>query len=259
MDLTVRGDPAVPAPVDTRRLRDDSARITELVMTDLAAPVRSCPGWDLRALVEHLGGVHRWVREAVMTGAPPARARATDPLDEPAPEAPDALARWFGDGAIALANALDSVDRDAPTWTPFPIEDPTVAVWIRRQTHETSLHRWDAELAVAVPRELDPDLASDGIDEYLTLILPRLVQRDGRELPPGSVHLHCTDVPGEWTVEVLDGRFVVDRAHRKGDAAVRGTAGDLLLTLWGRPVPDGSVQLLGDAEVGRAWVAIGGT
>lgn len=257
--MIVTGDPAVPVPVGTDRLRTDSARVTELVMTDLAAAVPSCPGWDLRSLVEHLGGVHRWVLEAVTTGAAPARARATDPLSEPAPEAPDALARWFGDGAIALAHALDVAGADTPTWTPFPIEDPTVAVWIRRQTHETSLHRWDAELAAAVPRAIDAELASDGIDEYLTVIVPRLVQRDGVVLPSGSIHLHCTDVPGEWTVEVLDGRYSVDRTHRKGDAAVRGTAEDLLLALWGRPVPDGAPEVLGDVEVGAAWMGIGGS
>lgn len=241
----------------TGHLRNDAARITELVASDLDVAVPSCPGWSLRDLVTHLGGVHRWATAAVKGAARP----DTNPAAEAgaAPEEPDALARWFGDGAIALAHALDVAGADTPTWTPFPIEDPTVAVWIRRQTHETSLHRWDAELAVAVPRAIDAELASDGIDEYLTVIVPRLVQRDGVVLPSGSVHLHCTDVPGEWTVEVLDGRYSVDRTHRKGDAAVRGTAEDLLLALWGRPVPDGAPEVLGDVEVGAAWMGIGGS
>ena len=202
--------------------------------------------------------MHRWARECVVTGAPPERSRATDPLAEPPPVESDALARWFGDGAIGLANSLDAAGLDAPTWTPFPIPDPTVAVWLRRQTHETALHRWDAEAAVAAPRPMDPALASDGIDEYLSVILPRLMQRDGLVLPSGSVHLHCTDTPGEWTVEVVDGEYVIDRAHRKGDAAVRGTAEHLLLHLWGRDVPEGAVELLGDLDVGAAWTTLGG-
>ena len=37
--MIVTGDPAVPVPVGTDRLRTDSARVTELVMTDLAAAV----------------------------------------------------------------------------------------------------------------------------------------------------------------------------------------------------------------------------
>ncbi len=246
---------AVP---DTQQLRNDAARITELIVTDLDAAVPSCPGWTLRDLVEHLGGVHRWARDAVVDAAPPQRSSALDPPTDPAPEEADALARWFGDGAISLANALDGHDLDAPTWTPFPIPDPTVAVWLRRQTHETALHRWDAEGAVAAARPLDPALSSDGIDEYLDVIVPRLVQRDGVVLPSGSAHLHCTDVPGEWTVEVVDGRYELDRTHRKGDAAVRGSAEHLLLTLWGRDVPEGAVEILGDAQVGGAWTSIGG-
>jgi uncharacterized protein (TIGR03083 family) len=174
------------------------------------------------------------------------------------PSESDALARWFGDGAIGLANSLDDAGLDAPTWTPFPIPDPTVAVWLRRQTHETALHRWDAEAAVAAPRPLSPALAADGIDEYLGVIVPRLVDRDGLELPAGSAHLHCTDTPGEWTVEVVDGEYVLDRSHRKGDAAVRGSAEHLLLQLWGRAVPDGAVEVLGDPVVGAAWTSLGG-
>lgn len=243
---------------NTTALRNDSARITELIAADLSASVPSCPGWTLRDLVEHLGGVHRWATEAVLSAAPPERPRATDPPADGAPEEPDALARWFGDGAIALANALDAVDPDAPTWTPFPIESPHAAVWLRRQTHETGLHRWDAEGAVGAQRPIDAVVASDGIDEYLSVILPRLVQRDELVLPAGSAHLHCTDVEGEWTVEVVDGSLVIDRAHRKGDAAVRGRAEDLFLTLWGRAVPEGAVEILGDGSVGDAWTSIGG-
>jgi uncharacterized protein (TIGR03083 family) len=246
------------AVTDTQRLRNDAARITELIATDLSARVPSCPGWTLRDLVEHLGGVHRWAREAIESGAPPERSRATDPPADGPPEAPDALARWFGDGAIGLANVLDSRSLDAPTWTPFPIADPTVAVWLRRQTHETALHRWDAEGAVAAPRPFAPELAADGVDEYLEVIVPRLVDRDGIALPTGSVHLHCTDTDGEWTVEVVDGEYVLDRTHRKGDAAVRGPAEHLLLRLWGRAVPDGSIEVIGDEDVAAAWTSIGG-
>lgn len=239
---------------DTRQLRNDAARITELVTSDLAAPVPACPGWSLRDLVEHLGHVHRWARVAVQTGERPERDRPRDP----APEETGALARWFGDGAIGLANMLDAADPDSPTWTPFGIEHPTVAVWTRRQTHETSLHRWDAESAVTAPRLITPELAADGVDEYLGVILPAMVRRKGLEWPAGSAHLHCTDTDGEWTVEARDGVFVFDREHRKGDAAVRGSAESLFLLLWGRSVADDAVEVLGDGDVGRAWTSLGG-
>ncbi len=46
-------------------------------------------------------------------------------------------------------------------------------------------------------------------------------------------------------VHSLDaGSIEVERAHAKGDAAIRGTANDLLLWLWGRDA--GPVEILGD-------------
>ncbi len=243
---------------DTGQLRSDAARITQLIAGDLSAAIPGCPGWTLRDLIAHTGVIHRWVRATVETGERPPLGGAGIREQDPPPEEADALARWFGDGAIALANLLDATDPDAATWTPFDVEAPTVAFWTRRQTHETSLHRWDAESAVTAPRPIAEALAADGIDEYLGVILPMVMRREDRSWPTGSVHLHCTDTAGEWTVEVLDGACVVERAHRKGDAAVRGSAQHLLLALWGRSVPDGSVEILGDESVGRAWISLGG-
>ena len=239
----------------TGQLRADSARITELIGSGpLDAAVPDCPGWALRDLVVHLGMVHRWATECVRTAAEPAT-RWQD-LD---PDLSDAeLGSWFAQGAAALVAALDELAPGAPTWTPFPIEDPTVSVWIRRQTHETSLHRRDAEAALGRVRPIEAEIAADGVDEYLGVIVPRLVQRDSVTLPAGSAHLHCTDTEGEWTVEVVDGELVVDRSHRKGDAAVRGTAEQLLLRLWGRALPDDALEVHGDADVAAAWLGLGG-
>lgn len=244
---------------DTRQLRGDAARITELLASDLAAPVPGCHGWDLRELVSHLGVVHRWARSCVGAAQRPASGRRAIRDQDAPPLEPDALARWFGDGAIGLANTLDAADPDAPSWTPFDVDAPTVAFWIRRQTHETSLHRWDAESAVTTTRPIGPELAADGIDEYLDVILPTMLRSQERSWPTGSVHLHCTDTPGEWTAEAPGGAYVLDRSHRKGDAAVRGSAEHLLLVLWGRSVPDDSVEVLGDDAVGRAWTTLGGS
>ena len=70
-----------------------------------------------------------------------------------------------------------------------------------------------------------------------------------------SVHLHCTDVAGEWLV-VDDGAggYVVTREHAKGDAAIRGTAHDLLMVLW-RRLPLDAVEVIGDRAVAERFVA----
>jgi len=245
----------VSATSDTGHIRGDAARIAEIVASNPDAAVPGCPGWDVRALVAHLGAVHRWVTECVETSAHPARARATDPLPTPPPEDPADLAQWLTDGATAMTDALDGRDPIAPTWTPFRVERPTVSFWTRRQTHETSVHRIDAESAVGSRTSIEPVIAADGVDEYLELILPRRAL----PVPAGRAHLHCTDTAGEWTVESdADGRYVLDREHRKGDAAVRGAAEHLLLLLWGRDVPAESIEVVGDTAVAAAWTGIGG-
>jgi uncharacterized protein (TIGR03083 family) len=220
----------------------------------LGAPVPACDGWSLADLVAHLGGVHRWVLEAVTTGERPLE-RDVDPA--PTDDA-DALAAWLLDGADRLVDLLASRDPGEPTWHPFPAPRH-VAVWPRRQAHETSIHRWDAEAATGAPSPIDPALASDGIDEYFELGLPRLVVREGITLPPGSLHVHCTDVDGEWLVDATGGELALRREHAKGDAAVRGPAEVVLLALWNRvPLDAPGLELIGDVVVARAWFTLPG-
>ena len=66
------------------------------------------------------------------------------------------------------------------------------------------------------------------------------------------MHLHCTDVEGEWIVQP-DGR--VEPIHAKGDAALRGTASDLLLALYNR-VPLDALDVIGDRTVAEAFLGI---
>lgn len=96
-------------------------------------------------------------------------------------------------------------------------------------------------------------MAADSIDEVLAITLPWGVRPDKPLL--GSVHLHATDATGEWLVHT-DGR--VERAHAKGDVALRGTASDLLLALYQR-VPLETVEVIGDGAVAHELVARLGT
>ena len=242
-------------PTYLDHVRRDARRTAELVRTGpLDAPVAACPGWSLRDLVTHLGGVHRWATAAVRSAARPVEHDL-----EPAPDGdPDALAAWIVDGADRLVATLEGVDPAAPTWHPFPV-DQVAAVWPRRQAHETVVHRWDAESAIGATTPIDAALASDGIDEYFELGLPRLVAREGLELPAGSLHVHCTDVDGEWLVTSDGGRLALRREHAKGDAALRGPAEVLLLALWGRESPRReALEVVGDADVAAAWLALPG-
>lgn len=221
----------------------------------LDAAVAACPGWDLRRLTEHQGVIHRWARHCAANAARP---EATDQFEPAGDLDADALATWLELGAAELIDTLEQLDPDGPTWHPFTV--PRVGrVWPRRQAHELSIHRWDAEHAVGDTTPIDPELASDGIDEYLEIAVPRIVKRDGLALPSGSLHLHCTDTHGEWLVAAGDDGYQLARAHQKGDAALRGPAEALLLRLWNRESDRvDELSPVGDQSVLDAWLALTG-
>jgi hypothetical protein len=62
-------------------------------------------------------------------------------------------------------------------------------------------------------------------------------------------------VEGEWIVrEDAAGDITIERRHEKGDAAMRGTASDLLLALW-RRVGLPAIDVIGDVGVAERLIA----
>lgn len=207
----------------------------------LDAEVPTCPGWSIETLTNHCGRVHRWATAAIRT-------RATERPDFP-PRPPVVDHQWFEEGVEELAAALEEAGPDAEVWN-FMGQPARARFWFRRQAHETAVHRWDVE-NTRRPGEASPietELALDGIDELLDVMLPLGYQ--GGDLG-GTVHLHATDSPhGEWLIRTVDGDVLVGHDHQKGDAAVRGTASDLLLWLWGRrPLDHLGLEVFGDRAV----------
>lgn len=254
--MTDHGASDASTPDYLGHLLDDVERVARLIdAQDLSTAVPTCPGWDLRRLVVHMGNVHRWAATAATTAAqPPSR-----PSD---PDLSVDLADWLRAGAASLVEILRPLQPDQPTWHPFPT-DQRAAVWPRRMAHETAVHRVDAELAAGLAATdaadaVEPHLASDGIDEYLSVMLAGAAQRRGRQLPASTLHVHCTDVHGEWLVWAKGASVTVQREHAKGDVALRGPASSLLTALWGRTWPDPGFELLGDQTAGRDWLAVGG-
>ena len=77
------------------------------------------------------------------------------------------------------------------------------------------MHRWDAETAAGRSYSIDPEIA-DSIDEFLEMSAPSV--NDGAAPLGGSVHVHCTDTPGEWFIQpTTDGVGLdVTRRAREG-------------------------------------------
>lgn len=225
-------------------IRTEGGRVSAVLAMDTSErEVPSCPGWDVEKLVGHLGRVHRWVTAMV-------RARSAERLDFPA--RPDRVdAQWFDEGVTELVAALEEAGPEVAMWT-FPGGGGTARFWFRRQAEETAVHRWDAQLAVGVPEPIETEVALTGIDELLDVFFAARQVDLG-----GSVHFHATDSPhGEWVVaNDADGGLIVGHGHEKGDVALRATASDLLLWLWGRPVPEAGLEVFGDEGVLDRWRA----
>jgi uncharacterized protein (TIGR03083 family) len=195
-------------------IRTQSRHLAEdLAGEDMTTPVASCPGWNVGQVVRHLGGGLRWAATLVSTRAeaPPDDAAFRD-LAPYAAEDPAVLAHWMAESGDLLASALEDSGPDAPVWTPFP--EQTVgraSFFARRFAHETTMHRADATLPLGKPFVLDPEVAVDGIDEWMELgSLPFHfeVHPQMRELlgPGRTVHLHATDTDptlhAEWVLDL---------------------------------------------------------
>lgn len=226
--------------------RESAALADAAAAAGPAADVPTCPGWTVTDLLRHAAGGDNWARLIVETGS-----REGVPSELPA-DAPtgDALVARYRDGADALVHTLTDADPAASVWTFSPV-DRTTMFWVRRRAHETTVHRVDGQTAAGAVDPLDPAFASDGIDEYLMVFAARF----GKGLADlgGSIHLHCTDVEGEWLIVPSADGIVVTREHAKGDVAARGRAEDLLLHLWGRRDAS-TLELFGDAALLERFV-----
>ena len=217
---------------------------------DPAARVPSCPDWNVADLVWHLGEVHWFWSTDIEV-----RAKTHDDVEAAErPTRPDDYGELIAFGrsqADRMLRLLDENADDVAVWTWALHEaDQNVGFIRRHQVQEAAVHRWDLQMAASgSPDAIDAEAAADAIDEVMAITLPWCVRAD--KALPGSVHLHCLDADGEWLVHP-DGR--VEREHAKGDAAIRGTASDLLLALYTR-IPLERVEVIGDAAVAEQFVA----
>jgi uncharacterized protein (TIGR03083 family) len=216
-------------------LHHEVGHLTELLTSvDLTAPVRSCPGWQVGDLIEHLGGVHRWTTEIVRTRE---RARFPEPTIDGDVE------HWFAEGAALLIRTLTDTDPDLACWT--MAAPATVGFWSRRQAHEALIHRWDLATAVGAPVELDPQFAVDGIDEVVDMFFPRQVKLGRQEPLTDTVAVVDSRSGRRWVIGG-DGR-TPDHDSTAVDATVSGDGVHLLLLLWQRVgLEDAPVQVDGD-------------
>jgi uncharacterized protein (TIGR03083 family) len=227
-------------------LRREARTLADAARGNLDAKVPACPEWTVADLLAHMNLVFlsriRIVRE-----------RPTEWWEGPYPDPPppDVIADEVAARAGELATLLESVSPDEPmlTWA----EPHNAGFWSRRMAQEAAVHRADAEAAAGAIAPIATDLAADGIDEFLTVFLP-LAQDDYTGGDGATIHLHATDAPAEWVIEMGE-RVVAREGHEKCDVAARGTASDLLLALW-RRMPASSLDVVGDAGALDRFIAV---
>ena len=228
-------------------LRDRADALLDSAAGAMDVSVPTCPEWTLADLLVHMGLVWGWAAETVTTKIRAQRGQA------PASRGAQALRTWAKGQAERLVDALGSADPDADCWT---FGTPrSVRFWYRRQALETVLHAWDAERATGTPSRIEPEVAVDGIDEHLHVIVPRTVRLRPDVWSGQSVHLHCTDADGEWVVQLGPGGEVATRrAHAKADVALRGGAEALWLWCANRATPEElAIERFGDDEIPERW------
>jgi uncharacterized protein (TIGR03083 family) len=219
---------------------------------DPDAPVPTCPGWTLRQLFRHVGRGDRWAATIVRTGQP------ADPREVADGKPPEGgLVEWLLGGPAAVLAAVAEVGPDRPVWT-FTGAKPA-SWWIPRRLGEAMVHRADAALAMGLDYSVDTERAAEGVSEWLELVAARKADEADAPLAEGAtLHLHATDdglgSAGEWLVRGTGGGVSWEQGHGKGDVAVRGPAGDLLLAVMRRR-PSDSVETIGDATVWDRWLA----
>ncbi|CAA9266381.1 MAG: hypothetical protein AVDCRST_MAG41-2653 [uncultured Corynebacteriales bacterium] len=182
--------------------------------------VPTCPGWTVRRLVSHLSRVHRSAVIGVLDGTVEPPALAARP-----PEDAQLLA-WYRDG-------LEKVLRV------FADAEPHLAdFWPRRMAHDTTVHRFDAELAAyAKGGGFDAALAADGVGEVVESMLRLRAAEEPLASARGDVLVECTDTGDSWLVRLEPGSVSAERPRtrpRRFDARLSGPAADLYLVLWGR-------------------------
>jgi uncharacterized protein (TIGR03083 family) len=223
----------------------DSARIAQLAaLVDPAAPVPSCPEWTFRDLVTHVGEVQQFWAHNV------AAADVEGPWNgEKHWPGPDDLAEWMGRSSAQLIAALRAADESAPCWTWWG-EPRTAGAVARHQVQEAAVHRWDAESVAGHPTALAPDVAHDGVGEFIEV----MIGTDADDLA-GVVVLRSTDTDAgdEWRI----GGAAPGSGSGSAAALVTGSASDLVLFLYRRVgVDTASISVSGDEDLVQSLLAL---
>ncbi|MDX3457940.1 maleylpyruvate isomerase family mycothiol-dependent enzyme [Streptomyces sp. ME02-8801-2C] len=237
---------------DLLRLIDDRSNAFRAAVASapsLDVQVPTCPEWTLFDLAQHIGEGRRDWAVTVAAGPAPAKSAA-----EGAPAAPrerEALLAWLAESTEQLLDALRKAgpDRGCWTWWEASQSPETCGAVARHQLQQLAVHTYDAQITVGAQEPLPEEVALDGVDEFLSTCCATTSPWPHKA---AVVDYHATEGPS-WRLTLSpDGArttpLPAPAAAADQDAAdvsARGTAGDLVLFLYGR-IPVDALQVEGD-------------
>lgn len=232
------------------------AAVSSAPSLDVQVPI--CPEWTLFDLVQHLGeGRRRW---AAVVAAGPAAAKSASEGAPAAPREREALLAWLAASTQQLLDALREAgpDRGCWTWWGRSQSPQTCGAVARHQLQEIAVHIYDAQVTVGAPQPLPDEVALDGVEEFLSTCCATTAAWPHE---PAAVDYHATEgrswrlwlsADGARTARLPQpGTLPVTAAGEDPDAAdasARGTASELVLTLYGRIRVD-TLKLDGDRRL----------
>jgi uncharacterized protein (TIGR03083 family) len=223
---------------------------------DPAIRIPTCPDWNMGQLMRHVGRAHRWAAQIISTRADVNLDPRTVPDGRP-PDDAEGARTWLLACPQVLFDAVADVGGADATVATF--DGPRPAWWwVRRLLHESTVHRADAVMAIDDRYELAPELAADGIDEWLG----RLAERPRRSALPieegRAVTLQATDVDASWSLQAAGNDLQLRRNPTDPLEGVQlaGLATELFLALLRRlDIEDAECRVVGDHNLWEVLLA----
>jgi uncharacterized protein (TIGR03083 family) len=233
-------------------ISDESSRIVQAYELDRRAAVPWSDRWTVATVARHVAGTHHVVAE-IVRGRPHTDFGLFGQLETPPKDSPEFVG-WFRSGTASLIEQLSSVPADDECWSWFA-PGRRVGWWARRMALEAVVHRSDADAAQGRALSVAPDIAADGIDEFLDVFVA--ASRAAHDAPAGpTMSFECNDRSERWWLDLSgQGERIVSREPRDASVRIRGSAEQLLWVVWGRVCASdaGGVEVSGDVGVMDRW------
>ncbi len=228
--------------------REGDLMAAAIARGDLDATVPTCPDWTLRELAHHLGRVHHWAAAHVEKARPEPLSNEESQAEWGEMPADADVVDWYRAANARLVATLRAAGTDVQCWSFLPAPSP-LAFWARRQSHETAIHRADAQVTSGLIDPVPVDFAVDGIDELLT----GFYGRPGRRLRSEKPYTLGVRAGGSnWLVHIGPEGPRAERGEGAADCAVSGEPSQVYFALWNRGrLTD--LDVTGDGAVLDLW------